>query len=172
MTTATRNSQYTRTTSETSQVLYLAFELGVEEWKIGFTKALGTKPRVRVMPARDLTRLAREITAAKQWFALPANAAVRSCYEAGRDGFWLHRHLATVGIDNQGGRLVEHRGESTPATCEVRRVGRAQITGDAAPVSCGRVEGVERCAGSHCPGGRSAAVAPRTADVDIRNTPV
>src|ERR1700737_2926746 len=101
MTTATRNRQYTRTTSETSQVLYLAFELGVEEWKIGFTKDLGTKPRVRVMPARDLMRLAREITAAKQWFALPTNARVRSCYEAGRDGFWLHRHLVTVGIDNR-----------------------------------------------------------------------
>jgi transposase len=101
MTTATRNGKYTRTTSATSQVLYLAFELGVEEWKIGFAKDVGTKPRVRVMPARDLKRLAREITTAKQWFTLPENAAVRSCYEAGRDGFWLHRHLATVGIDNR-----------------------------------------------------------------------
>jgi len=101
MTTATRNSKYTRTTFGISQALYVAFELGVEEWKIGFTKDLGTKPRVRVMPARDLKQLAREITAAKQWFALPAEAAVRSCYEAGRDGFWLHRHLVTVGIDNR-----------------------------------------------------------------------
>ena len=101
MTAATRQDEYTRTTSETSQALYLAFELGVEEWKIGFTKDLRTKPRVRVMPAGDLKRLAREITAAKQWLALSEDAAVRSCYEAGRDGFWLHRYLATVGIDNQ-----------------------------------------------------------------------
>ena len=101
MTTATRNCKYTRTASGISQVLYIAFELGVDEWKIGFTKDLGTKPRGRVMPARDLKRLAREITAANQWFALPAKAAVRSCYEAGRDGFWLHRHLVTVGIDNR-----------------------------------------------------------------------
>ena len=101
MTTATRNCKYTRTASATSEVLYVAFELGVDEWKIGFTKDLGTKPRVRVMPARDLKRLAREITAAKQWFALPAKAAVWSCYEAGRDGFWLHRHLLIVGIDNR-----------------------------------------------------------------------
>lgn len=101
MTTATRNSKYTKTTAEVSQVLYVAFELGVEEWKIGFPQDLGTKPRVRVMPARDLKQLAREITAAKQWFALPPNAAVRSCYEAGRDGFWLHRHLVPVGIDNR-----------------------------------------------------------------------
>jgi transposase len=87
--------------SNTLHVLYLAFELGVDEWKLGFTKDLGTKPRVRVMPARDLNRLAREIAAAKQWFALSEITPVRSCYEAGRDGFWLHRHLATVGIDNR-----------------------------------------------------------------------
>ena len=24
-----------------------------------------------------------------------------SCYEAGRDGFWLHRHLSSVGIENE-----------------------------------------------------------------------
>jgi transposase len=26
---------------------------------------------------------------------------VRSCYEAGRDGFWLHRHLTSTGVDNR-----------------------------------------------------------------------
>jgi hypothetical protein len=35
-------------------------------------------------------------------FGLPASAAVRSCYEAGRDGFWLHRWL------------VSRTGSSTP----------------------------------------------------------
>ena len=73
MTTATRSDKYT---GKTSQVLYLSFELGVSEWKLGFTKDLGTKPRVRVMPARDLTRLGREIAAAKQWLGLSAKAAV------------------------------------------------------------------------------------------------
>jgi len=101
MITATRTSKYTSTASEVAQVLYVAFELGVDEWKIGFTKDLGTKSRVRVVPARDLKQSAREVTAAKQWFALPANATVRSCYEAGRDGFWLHRHLVAEGIDNR-----------------------------------------------------------------------
>ncbi len=98
MTRATRSSEYN---GKISQVLYLSFELGVDEWKLGLTKDLGAKPRVRVMPARDLKRLAREIAAAKQWFELPATAAVRSCYEAGRDGFWLHRHLTSTGIDNR-----------------------------------------------------------------------
>ena len=98
MTRATRTDEYT---GKTSQVLYLSFELGVTEWKLGFSKDLGTKPRVRVMPARDLKQLARETAAAKQWFGLSAAAAVRSCYEAGRDGFWLHRHLTSTGIDNR-----------------------------------------------------------------------
>ena len=98
MTTATRSKEYT---GKTSPVLYLSFELGVSEWKLGFTKDLGTKPRVRVRSARDLQRLAREIALAKQWFGLSATATVRSCYEAGRDGFWLHRHLTSTSIDNR-----------------------------------------------------------------------
>ena len=96
MTRATRRDKYIGKTSH----LYVAFELGVEEWKLGFSRDLGAKPRVRIMPARDLTRLAREIAAAKQWFGLPTTAVVRSCYEIGRDGFWLHRYLTSTRIDN------------------------------------------------------------------------
>jgi len=98
MTRATRHNEYT---GKTSQELYVAFELGVDEWKLGFITDLGAKPRVRVMPARDLKRLAREIATAKQWFGLPVTTLVRSCYEAGRDGFWLHRHLTSTGMDNR-----------------------------------------------------------------------
>ena len=50
--------------------------------------------------ARDLERLTREITDAKTWFGLKTAAPVRSCYEAGRDGFWLHRALTSMGIAN------------------------------------------------------------------------
>jgi transposase len=31
---------------------------------------------------------------------VPATAPVVSCFEAGRDGFWLHRYLAATGISN------------------------------------------------------------------------
>ena len=33
----------------------------------------------------------------RQQFELPENAAVVSCYEAGRDGFWLHRFFRPSG---------------------------------------------------------------------------
>ena len=98
MTAATRNEKHIRSAS---QVLYLALELGVEEWKLAFITDLEAKPRVRIMPARDLQRLVKEVATAMRWFGLPDSTRVRSCYEAERDGFWLHRHLATVGIDNR-----------------------------------------------------------------------
>jgi transposase len=80
--------------------LYLAFELGDTDWKLAFTIGLGQKPRLRSMPARDLARLQEEIAKAKQRFQLAADAPVRSCYEAGRDGFWLDRYLSACGIHN------------------------------------------------------------------------
>jgi transposase len=82
-------------------VLYLAFELGEVEWKLAFTIGLGQKPRLRSMPARNLTQLQAEIVKAKKRFGLAQDAAVRSCYEAGRDGFWLHRHLSASKVDNR-----------------------------------------------------------------------
>src|SRR5262249_32483026 len=38
------------------------------------------------------------IAKAKKRFKLVADTPVFSCYEAGRDGFWLHRYLTTRGI--------------------------------------------------------------------------
>jgi len=84
-----------------SQVLFLAFELSNKTWKLGFTVGLGQKPRERVVPARDLPRVFEEIAAAKRRFKLPELTRVVSCYEAGRDGFWLHRALVTAGVENQ-----------------------------------------------------------------------
>jgi hypothetical protein len=55
---------------------------------------------MRSMPARDLPRLQAEIAKAKKRFGLPAQTPVRSCYEAGRDGFWLHRQLTAHGVVN------------------------------------------------------------------------
>jgi len=89
------------TESTTSTVrLHLAFELGWTEWKPAFTIGQAQAPRLRTIAARDLDSLIREIAKAKERFHLPADAPVVSCYEAGRDGFWLHRYLNAGGIRN------------------------------------------------------------------------
>jgi transposase len=44
--------------------------------------------------------LQQEIEVAKRRFCLAADAPVKSCYEAGRDGFWLHRYLLAERVYN------------------------------------------------------------------------
>jgi transposase len=80
--------------------LFLAFELGVTTWKLGFTTGAAQRPRERTMPAGAIHVLHEEIARAKQRFGLPHDTRVVSCYEAGRDGFWLHRWLEAQGVEN------------------------------------------------------------------------
>src|SRR3954454_13605975 len=80
--------------------LLLAFELGQRSWKLGFTVGMGQRPRIRQIPAGAVGALVTEIERAKQRLGLPADAPVISCYEAGRDGFWLHRYLVALGVTN------------------------------------------------------------------------
>ena len=68
-------------------VLYLAFELGWNEWKLAFATAPADNPRLRSIGGRNTQALMQEIAKAKKRFGLPDDAPVRSCYEAGRDGF-------------------------------------------------------------------------------------
>lgn len=80
-------------------VLYMALELSGGTWKVLFGAPDGRR-RERNAPARDVERLLAEIAAAKKRFGLPADARVASCYEAGRDGFWLHRALEAAGVES------------------------------------------------------------------------
>jgi transposase len=82
-------------------VLHMALELSEKEWKLAFSTGTVQKPRRREIPARDVEGLRKEIAAAKERFALPAETRVVSCYEAGRDGFWLHRFLLAAGVEDQ-----------------------------------------------------------------------
>jgi transposase len=78
--------------------LYMAMELSHKTWKLAF--GVGGNPRIRQIPARDLGRLDTEIEKAKEKFRLPKDALVVSCYEAGREGYWIHRYLLSVGVEN------------------------------------------------------------------------
>jgi transposase len=92
----TRNEQYIGN----EPVLFLAIERSTSEWKLGFSTGFGQKPRRRSMLAGKVAVLQAEIVAAKKRFQLPADCRVVSCYEAGRDAFWLHRYLTKSEIEN------------------------------------------------------------------------
>jgi transposase len=81
--------------------LYLAFELGWSKWKLGFTAGLDERMWEMTIPARDLERLKGAISRARERFGLPSTVRIISCYEAGRDGFWLDRWLRGFGIENR-----------------------------------------------------------------------
>jgi transposase len=82
------------------RTLYLAVELSQNKWKLGFSTGLGQRPRVRNIVGGNLARLEQEIEKAKQKFEINEPGSIISCYEAGRDGFWLHRYLRYHGIEN------------------------------------------------------------------------
>jgi transposase len=81
-------------------VLHVAFELGEKGWRLAFTTGLGQKPRQRKIGPGDLEALEREIARAKRRFGLAERTRVVTCYEAGMEGFWLHRALEARGIEN------------------------------------------------------------------------
>lgn len=86
--------------SQEQQTLMAAMELGETGWLLGFASAYGQKPLRRKIGSRDRRALMREIERAKAVLGLEPGVRVVSCYEAGRDGFWLHRFLKSEGVES------------------------------------------------------------------------
>jgi transposase len=78
--------------------LYIALELSNTKWKIAFGN--GFKMRMKTIAARGLNQFEEEVEKAKKHFGMAQDVAICSCYEAGRDGFWIHRYLISEGIAN------------------------------------------------------------------------
>jgi len=105
--------------SLSESVLFVAFELGQEQWKLAMTSGFGVAPVVKTVRRGDWDAVDRALTAARQRLGLSSTVPVVSCYEAGRDGFWIHRALAARGIRN---RVVDS------ASIEVNRRARRAKT--------------------------------------------
>jgi transposase len=105
--------------SVSEPTLYVAFELGKKAWNLAMTSGFGVAPWLRSVASRDWRGVERALAQGRVRFDLPAAAPVVSCYEAGRDGFWIHRALAERGIRN---RVVDS------ASIEVNRRARRAKT--------------------------------------------
>jgi len=84
--------------SKHEERLFMAFDLSHKTWHIAFTD--GTHNRYCTVKDKNLAALDEAIKAAKKKFKLSEDCPVFSCYEAGRDGFWLDRYLRKKGINN------------------------------------------------------------------------
>jgi transposase len=105
--------------SVSEPTLYVAFELGKKEWKLAMTSGFGVAPWLRSVASGDWRGVERALAQGGGRFGLPAAAPVVSCYEAGRDGFWIHRALEERRIRN---RVVDS------ASIEVNRRARRAKT--------------------------------------------
>lgn len=81
-------------------VLHLALELDEKSWKLAFTTGLGRRPWLRQVGPREVAGVLRAVEKARKRFGLGRAVRVVSCYEAGRQAFWLHRWLVAEGIEN------------------------------------------------------------------------
>lgn len=79
--------------------LYMSFELGDKKWQLTLSDGHRGPSRYNV-EAGDTAAVLQCIGKAKERCKLDPQAKVHSCYEAGRDGWWLHRWLGEQGIDN------------------------------------------------------------------------
>ena len=87
------------TDAATQGELYMSFELGDKKWKV--TAGDGrVGPSQYGVDAGDKEAVLNCLRKANERCKLGPQAKVHSCYEAGRDGWWLHRWLIEQGIDN------------------------------------------------------------------------
>lgn len=95
----------------------VAIEMSGASWVIGVLRPEADKISVHTLKAGDADALIALMHKARRRSerALGAPVAIASCYEAGYDGFWLHRRLVAEGIANH---VID------PASLEVSRRAR------------------------------------------------
>ena len=81
---------------------FMAIELSKAKWLIGMLTPLANKISLRSIPCGAVQELLEfvERTTEKVLRATGRPVRIVSCYEAGYDGFWLHRVLDARGIIN------------------------------------------------------------------------
>jgi transposase len=89
------------THGETVRCLF-AIELSKKSWVIGFNTPLSEKISRRTLSGSDWKGLLQSIEEVRARVGREMGRAVEvvSCYEAGYDGFWLHRQLEAHGVRN------------------------------------------------------------------------
>ena len=83
--------------------LFVALELSQATWLVGLHSPIADKISINRIDGGDTDKLLALIKKKREQAARQLGRPVRvvSCYEAGRDGFWLHRFLIGHGIDNR-----------------------------------------------------------------------
>jgi transposase len=79
--------------------LFISLELGDKCWKLSVGDG-GRRVSRYTVSAGDKVALGDCIVSTAKRIHTAGRAHLHSCYEAGRDGWWLHRWLCEIGVDN------------------------------------------------------------------------
>ena len=107
--------------TENDAVIFVSIELSKKSWLAAIHTPLADKIALHKVEAGDsagLLALVRRLMT-KVERAMSGSVKVLSCYEAGYDGFWLHRVLVEAGIGNH---VID------PASLQVNRRARRAKT--------------------------------------------
>lgn len=93
----------TASAAEQGATIYVALELSKSRWLVGIHTPLADKVSRYSVPGGDSAALLDRIGRVRERTERRLERPVRivCCYEAGYDGFWLHRLLRANGIENQ-----------------------------------------------------------------------
>ncbi len=80
--------------------IYMALDLGRRRRMVGFLLPGDRRARLQRIDGGDREKLGQRIAHQRAQVDDP-RARVVSCYEAGRDGFWLDRWLKHRGVENR-----------------------------------------------------------------------
>ena len=121
---------YRKTTAPTVScdvaTLYVALELSLKTWLVGVRSSASDKVSLKHVKAGDqaaLLSLIEEKTA-ELHAASYREVRVVSCYEAGRDGFWLHRRLLEHGVESL---VVDSSSVCVPQRARRRKTDRLDV---------------------------------------------
>lgn len=83
-------------------IVYLAIELSATSWVVACRRPMNEKIKLHRMEAGDGKALLALISGLRRTAVAESgvDVIVASCFEAGRDGFWLHRLLLAHGVIN------------------------------------------------------------------------
>lgn len=109
------------------RTLYVGVELSLKSWLVGLQiPGDGKQMSTHRVDAGDVAGLLKLISKAKARLGPDEAVRVVSCYEAGRDGFWLHRELSDQGIEN---RVLDAASIEVPRKARRAKTDRIDLRG-------------------------------------------
>jgi transposase len=121
---------YRKTTAPTADMdvatLYVALELSLKTWLVAVRSSASDKVSLKPLSARDQAALFALIDRMQAELFAAGYRVVRvvSCYEAGRDGFWLHRRLLEHGVESL---VVDAASLAVPQHARRRKTDRLDV---------------------------------------------